>query len=186
MHKKPCNPLILLAGFFVVFLLMLFPDLSLAANVALGWNPNNESDLAGYGAYYYNLDESGAGYVLFGYVALDELDDSESPTITVTGLDSGAQYQFAVTAYDASGNESAFSIPVCAEVGTVNAAIACPASDGGGNSGGGGGGSGGGGGGGGCFIRSISGGQDTNVLSLIGLSLIWLIASLKRKRNKAA
>jgi hypothetical protein len=172
---------VFIAGLLVVFL----ANPSFAADTTLAWDPNSEADLAGYGAYYFRLDDPAAVYNLFGYAALGELNDPSNPTITVTGLDSGVQYQFAVTAYDASGNESSFSIPVCAEVGTVNVAIACPSSVDGGGSGGGSGG-GGGGGGGGCFIRSISADQDTNVLSLIGLSIIWLIAVLIETRNKAA
>lgn len=182
MERKPCAHSFVLAGFLGCLLLLFLTNLSFAADATLGWDPNSEADMAGYGAYYFRLDDPSAAYNLFGYVALEELADAGSPTITVTGLDSGAQYQFAVTAYDTQGRESGFSIPVCAKIGTVNVAIACPSSDDGGDSGGGGG----GGGGGGCFIRSISGDEDTIVLPLIGLSLVWLVSSLKRIRSKAA
>jgi uncharacterized membrane protein YgcG len=164
-----------------VWLLVLTKS-ALAADTTLGWDPNSEADLAGYGAYYFRLDDPAAVYNLFGYTALADLDDTSSPTVIVTGLETGVQYQFAVTAYDAVGNESSFSVPVCAEIGAVNVAIACPSSDGGGGSGGGSG----GGGGGGCFIRSISGGPGVIVLPVIVLFLLWLFVSFWRIKNRAS
>jgi hypothetical protein len=163
-----------------VGLAIVFSKLTFAADVMLGWDPNSEADLAGYGAYYFRLDDPSVVYNLFGYVSIEELNDSSNPTITITGLDLGAQYQFAVTAYDTVGNESSFSIPVCAEVGTVNVAIACPSSVDGGGSGGGSG----GGGGGGCFIRSVSGNPGGLVLLLTGLPLTLLFVYRKSIRDK--
>jgi hypothetical protein len=132
----------------------------MAADVTLAWDANAESDLEGYGVYF-RRGSSGPPYDLFGYVAVDELSNADSPTFTVTGLQQGATYYFAVTAYDASGNESAYSAPVCAQVGdTVTACAASgstapPSSS---SAAGSGTSSGGGGGGGGCFIQTVSGG----------------------------
>jgi hypothetical protein len=140
-----------------------------AADAMLAWDPNSEIDLAGYGVYFQKFppDEH---YDLFGYITLEELSDSSSPTFTVSGLDSGIQYQFAVTAFNAEGNESTYSTPVCAEIGSVNSVINCPSSTGGGS---------GGGGGGGCFIGSAFGGFDVIGLAVAVISLLWIIAALK-------
>lgn len=122
-----------------------------AADVTLAWDPNQEADLEGY-AVYYRSSTPGPPYNLFGYFTTDDLSDPANPTVTVTGLNKGANYYFAVTAYNTKGNESGFSNTVCAEIGDVIAP--CAATIGGG--GGSGGGSGGGGGGAGCFIETAS------------------------------
>lgn len=160
--------------------LLVLTNSALAADVTLAWDPNSEIDMAGYGVYFQKFPPD-QQYDLNGYIALEELGDSNTPTLTVSALDLGSQYQFAVTAYDTAGNESSFSIPVCAEIGTINVAIACPSSVDGSGSGGGGG-----GGGGGCFIRSISGGPDVIVLPVIVLSPLWLFVSFWRIKNKAS
>lgn len=134
------------------------PKDALAADVTLAWDANAESDLEGYGVYFQRVD-SGLSYDLYGYVGVDELSDANSPTFTVTGLQQGATYYFAVTAYDAAGNESAYSAPVCAQVGDVvtpcasSGSMAPPSSSSAAGSG-----TSSGGGGGGCFIQTVSGG----------------------------
>jgi len=136
-------------------LLALFSSSAFAAEATLAWNPNTESDVEGYGVYL-SQDDSGPPYSLFGYVALSELSDSDNPTFTVTGLETGSRYYFAVTAYDTAGNESDFSGSVCADV-NGDAITPCASDDtGGGDASGsvGSGSSSGGGGGGGCFIGS--------------------------------
>jgi hypothetical protein len=138
---------------------------SYGAEVALAWDANRESDLEGYGVYF-KAGADGPPYDFFGYVDVSDLADAESPAFTVTGLQPNATYHFAITAYDVSGNESAFSAPVCAEVGAVVApcvsaggstgttppatgspssspVVAASAASGGG-------------GGGGCFIRTLA------------------------------
>ena len=148
--------LALLAG--VLVLLVIVPNGALAADVTLAWDANAESDLEGYGVYF-SRGSSGPPYDLFGYVGVDELSNSSSPAFTVTGLQSGATYYFAVTAYDASGNESAYSAPVCAQVGDVvtacasSGSTAAPSSSSAADSG-----TSSGGGGGGCFIQTVAGG----------------------------
>jgi len=140
-------------------LLALFSSSAFAAEATLAWNPNTESDVEGYGVYL-SQDDSGPPYSLFGYVALSELSDSANPTFTVTGLETGSRYYFAVTAYDTAGNESDFSSSVCADVnGDVITPCASDDTGGGDASGSVGSGSssgGGGGGGGGCFIGSAA------------------------------
>ena len=130
---------------FLVAGLLLVTNPVWAANATLAWDPNSENDLAGYAIYYQKFPPD-QHYNLFAYVALDELADPNSPTFTVSGLEMGGQYQFAVTAYNTASKESAYSIPACAEIGSVNSVIRCPSS-----------GTGAGGDGGGCFIRALSG-----------------------------
>ncbi len=126
------------------------PQDALAADVTLAWDANAESDLEGYGVYFQKAG-SGLSYDLYGYVGVDDLSDANSPTFTVTGLQQGATYYFTVTAYDASGSESAYSAPVCAQLGDVVTPCTAPSSSSGaaasGTSSGGGR---------GCFIQTVS------------------------------
>lgn len=141
-------------GLFLVVLVSLCSS-AFAAEATLAWNPNTESDVEGYGVYF-SQDDPGPPYSLFGFVTLSELSDPDNPTFAVTGLETGARYYFAVTAYDTAGNESAFSSSVCADV-DGDVITPCASDDtGGGDASGsvGSGSSGGGGGGGGCFIES--------------------------------
>lgn len=77
----------------------------LAANVTLAWDPNTESDLAGYKLYY------GTASGVYGTV----ISVGNQTTYTVTGLPAGTYY-FAVTAYNTEGLESGFSNEVSATV----------------------------------------------------------------------
>ena len=113
---------ILLFGITACILISITP--CVAADVTLAWDPNQESDLEGYGVYY-KRGAAGPPYDFFGYVGTADLSDENSPAFTVTGLQD-ATYYFSVTAYDASGNESAFSTPVCAQVGAVVTPCAVP------------------------------------------------------------
>lgn len=165
-------------------LLALFSSSAFAAEATLAWNPNTESDVEGYGVYL-SQDDPGPPYSLFGYVALSELSDSDNPTFTVTGLETGSRYYFAVTAYDTAGNESDFSGSVCADV-DGDVITPCVSSDTGGGdasgSVGGGGSSSGGGGGGGCFIESTAAyvdrfylGMDVLVVLCCMTVFLWLV-----------
>ncbi len=162
------------ALFFLTLALITSP--AFAIDVTLGWDPNSESDVEGYGVYL-NQDESGPPFNLFGYVALNELNDPGNPHFTITGLEKGSRYHFAVTAYDTSGNESAYSNSVCADVG--DEIMPCPSSSLGGESGVSGS---GGGGGGGCFIGSSANNHarfypGTHILTVLGCmgALLWVV-----------
>lgn len=178
MRKKFCLDSFSQKAFLAAFLVLFFYTSAEAADATLAWDPNSEADLAGYGIYY-KIDDPGADFLLFGYITLSELDDSGNPAFTLTDLDMGVRYQFAVTAYDSNGNESYFSNSICAEIGTVNVPVSCAAAGGGG-----GGSSGGGGGGGGCFIRSALGEKDDAAAGLVGILLIFIFVSLRSLKSK--
>ncbi len=153
----------------ILFLLtLLFPDSLLSADVTLGWDPNDEANLDGYGIYF-RQDTVGPPYLLAGYVTLDELDNPYAPSFTVTGLQEGTRYYFAATAFNTDGKESVYSTPVCAEIAADGGISACSSSlpdtpaDGGSSSGS----SSGGGGGGGCFISCAAAGP-------AGATVAWI------------
>ena len=80
-------------------------SLTLSATVAgtasLAWNANSETDLAGYKIY--KATSSGA------YGAPVATLPKTTTNYTVTGLQTGTTYFFAITAYDNTGNESPYS-----------------------------------------------------------------------------
>lgn len=71
---------------------------TVAGSAGLTWNPNNETDLAGYKIY--KATSSGA------YGAPVTTLPKTTTSYTVTGLQTGTTYFFAITAYDNAGNES--------------------------------------------------------------------------------
>jgi hypothetical protein len=88
-----------------------------ADQATLTWNPNTESDLAGYKLHY--------GTASGNYTV--HLDAHNVTTYTVTGLTNGQTYYFAATAYDASGCESGYSNQVSYTVPTANGTPSTPA-----------------------------------------------------------
>jgi hypothetical protein len=82
----------------LLLLALLLPQLVLAGDVKLAWDPSPASSLAGYRVYY--------GTVSGAYNA--PLDVGNATTCTVSGIPAGAYY-FAVTAYDIDSQESDFS-----------------------------------------------------------------------------
>jgi len=69
----------------------------------LSWSPSASSDVAGYRVYW------GTGSGSYVQAVGAGVNTGSATTYTVTGLTAGRTYYFAVTAYDAAGNESAFS-----------------------------------------------------------------------------
>lgn len=72
----------------------------------LAWSVSTEPDVRGYRVYYGTTSRSyiqarGSG-----------IDTGGATSFTVSGLQSGRTYYFAVTAYDGAGNESGFSSEV--------------------------------------------------------------------------
>ena len=136
-------------------------DLAFAGDVTLGWDPNDEPDLEGYGVYF-RKGAPGPPYNLFGYITAEDLRNHRKPVFTVDGLEKGAQYYFAVTAFDTLGKESSFSEPVCAEIGDVIAP--CFSSGEGGDASGGGGGE--------CFIETLAAASGSSNMGLAGLTIL--------------
>src|SRR5256886_14109836 len=77
----------------------LAPALSSAAQVTLAWDPNTETDLAGYKLYY---GTSSGSYP-------SSVDVGNLTSYTLSGLLEGRTYYFAATAYDLNVSESGFS-----------------------------------------------------------------------------
>ena len=78
-----------------------------SGSVTLSWNPNTESDIAGYHLHY---GTASAPYE-------QELDVATT-SAALSNLTDGATYTFAVTAYNTAGAESAYSQPVSYTVGS--------------------------------------------------------------------
>lgn len=74
-----------------------------ATSATLGWDTVSDARVAGYRVYY------GTGSRDYAQAKGAGLNAGGCTTYVVTGLDRGRTYYFAVTAYDASGNESDFS-----------------------------------------------------------------------------
>jgi len=95
-------------NFFLVLILATFalcllsPATSHSAQVTLAWDPNKETDLAGYKIYYGT--SSGTYDVSW--------DVGNWTTCTIAGLEEGKTYYFAATAYDIYDNESDLSAEV--------------------------------------------------------------------------
>ncbi len=70
-------------------------------SVTLSWLANEEADLAGYKIY--------RGTVSGGYGSPIAVLDKGATSHTISGLENGTTYFFVITAYDDSGNESAYS-----------------------------------------------------------------------------
>ena len=94
---------------------------SFAADIQLAWDPNSETNLAGYKVYY--------GLAPGNYSVAINL--GNQTTYTVTGLAVGTYY-FVVTAYNTSGLESDASNEVSATIG-VSATLSLVATPGSGN-----------------------------------------------------
>jgi Fibronectin type III domain len=93
LSKARTGPFVLKLGF--VFLYLSFGKLAFSAGVTLAWNPNSESNLAGYRIQYGTAPG----------IHPATLDAGNQTTYTVSGLGPGTYY-FVVLAYDASGLQS--------------------------------------------------------------------------------
>ena len=77
---------------------------------SLSWNPVTAANLSGYRVYY------GSTPATYFQRAGQGLDAGNITNYAATGLNKGARYYFAVTAYDASGLESIYSNEVCKDI----------------------------------------------------------------------
>jgi hypothetical protein len=172
---------LVLSGCLCVLVLLFLAAPALSADVTLAWDPNSEADLEGYGVFF-KPGVPGPPYDFFGYVTLQELKDPDNPAFTLTGLEKGSRYYFAVTAYDTAGNESGYSASVCAEIG--DQILPCTSSGGSGGSSGGSVGSNGGSDrdGGGCFIETSSDRQNIPRILMVTLSFLCVIYLMRLRR----
>ncbi|MGD0885995.1 MAG: fibronectin type III domain-containing protein [Thermodesulfovibrionales bacterium] len=100
-----------LLSLFVSLSFVLYPQNTSAGQITLAWNPPTTNangtpltDLAGYIVYYGTAPGNYSQNINVGNVT----------TSTVSNLTGGTTYYFAVTAYDAAGNQSAYSNQVSA------------------------------------------------------------------------
>jgi hypothetical protein len=89
---------------FAFFSILSYSNIVSAAEVTLVWDANTEPYLAGYMIYY------GFASRTYDYV----VDVGDQTTFTLSGLEEGHTYYFAVTAYDTEDFESDFSNEVSA------------------------------------------------------------------------
>ncbi|MGB9700611.1 MAG: InlB B-repeat-containing protein [Thermodesulfobacteriota bacterium] len=86
-----------LSCFFIIY--YLFLSIASAAQIKIAWDPNTESDLAGYKVYYGTSSGNYGTPINVGNVT----------TYTISDLTAGQTYYIAVTAYDTYNNESDYS-----------------------------------------------------------------------------
>ena len=96
----------LIRELLLIVLLLLFSTALYAAQVTVAWQPNSESDLAGYKVYWGNA--SG--------VYDNSFDVGNVTNYMIKRLAEGTTVYIAGTAYDISGNESAYSIELVHEI----------------------------------------------------------------------
>lgn len=80
---------------------LLLPVFGFAASVTVSWQPNTESDLAGYVVYYGTASRT--------YTESERINGTGTTQVRIEGLAQEEPYFLAVTAFDRNGNESAFS-----------------------------------------------------------------------------
>lgn len=95
-------------GVCVLFLGMLSVGFASGESIKLTWDPNSESDLAGY-KIYESLVNGGP------YVLNKDVGKVTELTLDMAGKPDGTIY-YVATAYDLRGNESSYSIQVFYEV----------------------------------------------------------------------
>jgi hypothetical protein len=92
--------LLILTSLFALISLILFsPPVLYAAQVTLAWDPSTDPNVTGFRVYYGTSSHS------YQY----NNDVGENTTFTVSNLQDGTPYYFAVTAHDAAGIESGYS-----------------------------------------------------------------------------
>jgi len=103
---------------FAILLLLTFlvaPVFAQNKTAVLSWNPNSETDIAGYRAYY--------GMASRDYTV--KIDVGNVITCEIPGLAVGMVYYFAVTAYNTSGLESDYSDEVSVNLMLPDAPTGC-------------------------------------------------------------
>lgn len=89
--------------------ILFVPAAAFPSTVSLQWDPSTDPDLAGYRVYY-QANSSALPFVGSGAVeGAAPVNVANSTTASISGLDPGKSYYFAVTAYNSTGLESAYS-----------------------------------------------------------------------------
>jgi fibronectin type 3 domain-containing protein len=104
-------------GALVLLVGLLFPiaaATSTPLEITLTWDPSPDPDVVGYGIYFKTAGDRAFKFLDDVYV--DELEDPDTPMVTLTELDDGTTYYFAVTAFSEDGHESSFSSKVCVQI----------------------------------------------------------------------
>ncbi len=96
---------IILSGSWVLIIIMMLPQMILAASVTLSWDRNQEPDIAGYKVFWGTQSRHYTNSVTIHDTAHQPLER----TYTIDGLAEGETYFFAVKAFDLAGQESSFS-----------------------------------------------------------------------------
>jgi chitinase len=97
-----------LASLFMLFVLLALSTNCLASTITLQWDPETAPDLGGYKVYY--STSAVAPFTGTGATqGASPVSVSSATTATITGLDPGQAYYFAVTAYNSAGVESPYS-----------------------------------------------------------------------------
>ena len=108
--------IIMIISLFILFLSISFPPQSVFAATAiirLAWDPNTESDMAGYRIYIGTSPRTGTDPKVCGLCGYSTMIDAGNATTSrIPGLIQGKTYYISATAYDTSGNESVFSSEV--------------------------------------------------------------------------
>jgi len=118
-------------------------DNAFAAKVTIAWDASSEPDIAGY-IIYYGPDSQNYQ---------DSIDLGKSTSCTISGLQEGQTYFFAVTAYDPAYNESGFSEELSYTISGNDSN----------------------GGGGGCFISTVAGRQGQTAQQRYAARVKWII-----------
>jgi hypothetical protein len=105
----------LMTIFVSTILFFLSTPLSIAGDVVIAWDPNTESDLAGY-SIYVSEGSSGPPYDHVDTYLAEKI-NLDNPRSMITDLEDEIAYYFVVTAFDTEGNESGYSKELCVENG---------------------------------------------------------------------
>ena len=106
---------------FLIVLINLFTQFAYASGVMVSWVESSASNVAGYLVYY--------GTASHKYTS--DVNAGTFTSVAIDGLTAGVTYYFAVTAYDNSGNQSAYSQEVQV---TISAAVTVNTGSGSGSS----------------------------------------------------
>ncbi|CAB1064010.1 hypothetical protein D1BOALGB6SA_8801 [Olavius sp. associated proteobacterium Delta 1] len=152
-------------------LLISSPPVYAAANFTIGWDPNDEEDLDGYGIYV-SISSPVTYDDHLEDVFVHQLPNRDNPQWTLIDFEDGTYY-IAATAFDTDGNESDFSNHLEIRVSGSEVTHIASSNE-----------SGGGGGGGGCLITSAEDRFGSpSLMSSLGLlcllSFLGLLISLR-------